>query len=82
MDKILVEVYLPSIKETYDIFIPKSLKIYELTSILSKTLMDITSGTCKLENSILCDRNTGSPYDINITISELDLNNGSKLLLI
>ena len=38
MDKILIELYVPSINEDYDVFIPTSRKIYEVENMLSKMI--------------------------------------------
>ena len=38
-DKVLIELYIPSLKEHYDVFIPTGRKVYEVESLLSKMML-------------------------------------------
>ena len=83
MHKILVEIYNPALYNTYDVFIPLKSPLYEVVYLLTHTISDLSQGHYKAtEQSILCDRKTGNLYDINKTIEELGLKNGSKLMLL
>lgn len=83
MDEILVEMYLPASGKTYDIKIPYNAKIYTLTNMLTKAMTELSEGEFKDNgNSVLVDRDTGNIFDINFSVYELGLENGSKLMLI
>lgn len=83
MHKILVEIYNPASNNTYDVFIPLKSPVYEVVYLLTHTISDLSQGQYKAtQQSILCDRKTGVLYDINKSIAELGLKNGSKLMII
>lgn len=83
MDKILVEVYIPASNEVYDVFIPLKSKCYEILSLLSKTMTELSKGYfIATENTVLCDRHSGEYLDINMSIDELGLKNGTKIMLL
>lgn len=80
MDKILVEVYIPASNDTFDVLIPLKSKLYEVIYLLANTLSELTEGYEIKANTPLCDRHTGEILDINKTVKELSLRNGSKLM--
>lgn len=81
MDKILVEVYIPASDETYDIMIPQHSKLFEVMYLLASTLSELTEGYELTTDTPVCNRKTGEILDINSTVKELGLINGSKLML-
>ncbi len=83
MDKILVNVYIPSIRKKYDVYIPLNSRLHEVIDLITKGFNDIEQGCCmRKTDSILCDFISGSILDINKSVKELNLINGSKLILI
>ncbi len=83
VNKILVEVYIPTIEEKYDIFIPINRTVEMILLLLNKGINEITNGAYLLKkSSMLCNRENGTIYDLNMLIKDTDLKNGSKLLLI
>lgn len=83
MNKVLTEIYLPSINESYDVFLPKQIRIHEAISMLSTMMYNLSNGFFKpSDDIILCDKITGEIFDINKSIKDLNLKNGSKLMLI
>lgn len=83
MHKILVEVYNPASNNSFDVFIPLKSPVYEVVYLLTHTISDLSQGQFKAaQQSILCDRKTGNLYDINKTIEELGLKNGSQLMIL
>ena len=83
MDKILVEVYLPSAELTYDVYIPIESKISEIAQLISNAITDISDNKYKKGVDItLCDFLTGKEYNQNTRVFETNLENGSKLMLV
>ncbi len=83
MEKILVEVFLPASGQTYDVYIPLGSKMSEVVYIISHLMSDLSKGTYQCcEDAILCDSDTGMIFNINLSIYELGLRNGSRLMLI
>lgn len=83
MHKILVEIYNPASNNTYDVWIPQKSPVYEVVYLLTHTISDLSQGQYKAtDQTVLCDRMTGSVFDINKTIEKLGLKNGSKLMIL
>jgi hypothetical protein len=83
MDKILVEVYVPASSQKHDVFIPLQSKCHEVTYLVANTASELSEGYFRADrNTVLCDRETGKVLDVNQTIKELQLKNGSKLMLL
>ncbi|GHH98745.1 methyltransferase [Neobacillus kokaensis] len=84
MSKILVEVYSPAAGSTYDVFIPLESKMYEVAYLLANTISELSQGYFKASGgqTIVCDRGSGQVFDVNMTVEELGLGNGAKLMLL
>lgn len=83
MDSILVEVYLPSTNNSYDIRIPRKCVMWEVTKLVSQALTELSNGFYKADDkAVLCDRDSATVFNINLSVEELGLTNGSKLMLI
>ena len=83
MDNILVEVFLPAANRTYDVFIPLKIKLYEVTKLLAHTFTELSGGYFTAsEDTVLCDKVSGTILNINMSAEELGLKNGAKLMLI
>ena len=44
MEKIMVNVYVPSLQESYDVYIPTELKITQLCSLLAEGIHSLSGG--------------------------------------
>ena len=83
MNKKLIEVYVPALSESFDIFVPKKCMIYELLALISQTIESLSSNRyIHTNNSMLCYRENGKIIDINATAEEAGIENGLQLLLI
>lgn len=83
MDKVLVEINVPAAGTSYDVFIPQTSKMSEIVQLVSKSIADLSGGKFKPDSStILCDAESGSIFNINLSVYELEIKNGSKLILI
>jgi len=82
-NKILIEVNVPFLEETYQIFIPINKRISVIIALIEKTLKELTNGYYPTkEGTVIIDEKTGNIYDINITVKESKMMNGSKVILI
>lgn len=82
MNKILVQIYIPTLSEEYDIFLPINKKIVNIVYLIQRALVDINP-EYKINESIkLYDRMTGDLVDVNSTIKDSNIRNGSKLMLV
>ncbi|WP_373481752.1 hypothetical protein [Acetobacterium sp.] len=81
--KILVEVTLPSSGTAFDVFVYPLSPVSEVINLLVGAIQDFSWGYYQGdETSLLCFKENGVPLDINRTIVENGLKNGSKLILI
>lgn len=82
-NKILIEVYVPSIEREYDIFIPVSKRIGTIKKLIEKGISDFASdGFSIKEDSNFYSKETGLIYDVNLKVIDTDLKNGSRIILI
>ena len=83
MRKLLIDVYLPVALKSYDIQIPADMKLADATRLVADALSQLSGGSYTADSgAILCDRESGKILNINMTVWELGLRNGSRLMLI
>lgn len=83
MDKILVEVFVPVIELSFDAFIPSQSPMYEVLELLKKAATEMSDGRFVPDKKVaICHRDNGRIININLSANELEVRNGSKLMLI
>ncbi len=83
MNKILVELYVPMIEEEYNIWIPTNRRIHNVIRLLVKAIHELTEGEYNPKNPpLLYDKQTAKAFDINLTIRESTIKNGSEIVLL
>lgn len=83
MEKVLVEVFVPVIGTEYDVFIPLRSSMSEVAQLLKKAVTDLSNGHfVATDETSVCYRENGSILNINMTVYELGIRNGTKLMLI
>lgn len=83
MDKYLIEVYLPYTGKAYDVRIPADITIADAINLISVALEKVTGGVYRSsKDAVLCSKENQQILDINRTADELNLKNGSQLILI
>lgn len=83
MDKVLVEVYIPVLDRSFDIFIPLRSPMFEVLELIKKAVKEMSDGRfIANENTAICHRENGTIININLSVYELEIRNGSKLMLI
>lgn len=83
MEKVLVEVFVPVIGTAYDVFIPLKSSMAEVAQLLKKAVTDLSNGHfVATEETSVCYRENGTIININMTVYELGIRNGTKLMLI
>ena len=82
-NKILIELEIPLIEKKYDLFIPINKKIGTIKKLIEDSLSDITDNDYEIrEDANLYSKDTGEIYDVNKTVKDTDLQNGSRIILI
>lgn len=82
-NKILIELIVPEIERTYNVYIPINRRIGNVISLLNKSVYELSDGVYK-ENSKtgLYNRDTGIKYDVNYLVRTTDIRNGTTLILL
>lgn len=83
MDKVLVEIFVPVLDRSFDIFIPLQSPMHEVLELIKKAVKELSDGRFVInENTAICHREDGTIININLSVYELEIRNGSKLMLI
>lgn len=82
-NKILIELYIPLIEKNYDLYIPINKKVGTVKKLIEEGLLELTDNAYIIkEDSNFYSKETGEIYDVNKSIRETDLKNGSRIILI
>lgn len=82
-NKLLVTVVVPLLEEKYEVFIPISKRVSDIIKLLEKALKEMTNGYYPdKEDSVIIDAESGNVFDVNITVKETKMINGSKIILL
>lgn len=83
MEKVLVEIFVPVLDRSFDVFIPLQSPMYEVLELIKKAVAEMSDGRfIANQNTTICHREDGSILNINLSVYELEIRNGSKLMLI
>ncbi len=82
-NKVLVELFVPSIDEVYNLYLPVNRKIGNIIVLLNKSLFELTNGAfLGTDKTLLYNRETGERYAVNTILRETDIRHGSSLVLL
>lgn len=83
VNKVFIIVDVPLIGEKYEVYIPVGKKIHKVAMILSKAISELSGGHYPVkQDAILYSKVTGKPYNINLTVKDSDIRNGSEIILV
>lgn len=83
MDKVLIDIFLPAINRSFEVYIPLDSKFYEITPLVSKMLSELSNGLfISGDDSILYERKTGNILNINMSARQLNIKNWDNLMLL
>ena len=80
MNKILVEVTIPLLDISYDIFMPVGKSVYKVIQNIKQGLNDLYESNINIQG-IFLDSN-GNIIDINSYVKNTNLKNGTKVVLL
>lgn len=82
-DRVLVEISLPASDMRYDVYLPKDCVLIDVLMMVTGAFSELSRGMFNADAStVLCDADSGIIYNLDKTVDELGLRNGSKLLMI
>lgn len=82
-NKVLIELEIPLIEKKYDVFIPINKKVGTIKKLIEDSLIELTDNAYfPKDDSNFYSKETGAIYDVNQTVRDTDLKNGSRIILI
>ena len=82
-NKILIELEIPLIEKSYDLYIPINKRIGTVKKLIEEALIELTDGAYEMKpETNFYSKETGQIYDDNKNVRETDLKNGSRIILI
>ena len=82
-NKVLIKLYVPTLGESYDLFIPVNEIMWKINRLIVKMISDSTDGLFSLDRDYaMINVDTGRVYDNNDIIINTDIINATKILLI
>lgn len=83
MDKILIRLVIPVIAREFDVYIPVSVSIQELTDLLIRAVESNTDGAYRSSGTeILCLKEKKELLNQKLTVREYEIQNGDHLVMI
>ncbi len=81
-NKVLVQLVVPILEESYDVFLPVNRKIGNIIGLVSKIVSEISGGYFVAnETNSLYSGDTGDKYSMDVLLINTDIRNGSKIIL-
>ena len=82
-NKVLVELIVPTIESSFDIYLPINKRIGNIITLLNKTVAEFSEGCYEgNKNTALYNRETNEKYDVNALLYNTDIRNGTTLILL
>ncbi len=82
-NKLLIQLEIPLIEKKYDLFIPINKKVGTIKRLIEEALLELTDNAYVMsEDTNLYSKEDGTIYDVNKTVRDTDLKNGSRIILL
>lgn len=83
MNKVFIIVEVPLIEAKYEVYIPVGKKIHKVAMLLSKAVSELSGGHYPVkQDAMIYSKVTGKPYNVNLTVKDSDIRNGSEIILV
>lgn len=81
MSEILITIYVLSLNEEYDMFLPIGMKVIEAIDLIQNTIVEMSLGNYEKVESPLLYNEEGLLINTNNIVKYSGIKNGSKILL-
>ena len=82
-NKVLVNLAVPEVGKTYDLYLPVNRKIGNIIILLNKAINELTNGEFPIaSNNGLFNADTKETYNPDVLLINSNIRNGTKLILI
>ena len=83
MDRVLVNLNVPTIERKYNLWLENNQKIYDVIKLMVRGINELNDGDYKPQDMpLLYNKDTGKLYDINLTVEDANIKNGTEIILI
>lgn len=83
MEKVLVNIQVPAIGDSFDAFVPLDIPVAELAPIIASGVSDLSGGKyCVSSYEMLCLRGTAALLNPEYTLQDYSVQDGAHLYLI
>lgn len=82
-NKVLIQLFVPEIDETFDLFIPVNELLWKVKKLVVKSVYDLTNGGINPQKEyILINKITGEVYKDNLVIRDTNIRNATEIVLL
>ncbi len=81
-NKILIELVIPIMDKTYNVFVPVGKTVANITVLLEKSLIELSHGAFERQLESCLYGADGKQINPNVIVKESGLTNGSKVIII
>jgi hypothetical protein len=82
-NKVLIQLFVPEIDETFDLFIPVNELLWKVKKLVTKSVCDLTNGEIDPQKEyVLVNKITGEIYKDNVIIRDTNIRNATELVLL
>lgn len=81
MSKLLISVEIPSIEQSYDLFIPINKKVGTIKKYVIDTIFELSNGILENKDYIFFDVDTGKKYQNDVYVRDSGIKNGSRIMI-
>ena len=82
MNKLLISVEVPSIEQSFDLFIPINKKMGTIKQYIIKSIHELSGGILNDKNYLFFDIDTGTKYGNNVYVKDSGIKNGARIIMI
>ena len=83
MNKVLIKLYVPTLGENYDIYIPVNEMVWKVNRLIVKLISDMSNDNFSIDRDYaLINIDTGMIYNNDDMIINTDIRNASRLVLV
>lgn len=83
-NKILIKIIVPSLQESFDVFIPVNEQLWKINKLVTKSIYDLAEHNFDMQNDnyVFINKDTGMVYNNNDIIVDTDIRNATELVMI
>lgn len=82
-NKVLIKIYVPTLDETYELYIPTNETIKKILSLVTKLVSDFSDSDFEAnDDKMLIDSETCKPYTEDTLVRDTNIRNSKLLILI